>query len=67
MIKEIIARTKLIADEGMILTDGENYGKIIYLASDANGDKWYEIPQSEYDAMMAERENLVDENNHDIM
>lgn len=46
----------LIADEGMILTDGEHYGKTVYLACGRDGSEYHEIPEAEYDAMMAERE-----------
>ncbi|MBP3376189.1 MAG: hypothetical protein J6L83_05445 [Clostridia bacterium] len=49
MKKETITRIKLTASEGHILTDGENFGRIVYLASGDEGEKWYEITESEYD------------------
>jgi hypothetical protein len=55
-------RIKLTAGEGHILTDGENYGRIIYLASGDDGSKWYEITNEEYEAKVAELEaqqNLI--------
>ena len=44
-------RKILTANEGKILTDGEIYGKVIYLAEGANGDEFYEISAEEYEAM----------------
>ena len=54
---EQITRTKLTASEGKVLTDGETYGKIIFLAIGADASKWYEIPESEYEKILAEQEN----------
>lgn len=56
MTRETITRIKLTASEGHILTDGENYGKIVYLASGDEGEKWYEITEGEYEAIMKEKE-----------
>lgn len=58
MQKETITRIKLTASEGHILTDGENYGRIVYLAQGDEGEKWYEITDADYEAKMAEREAL---------
>ena len=41
-------RKILKASDGMILTDGKNYGKIIYLADGADESAWREIPEEEY-------------------
>lgn len=49
-------RTTLYAEDGMILTDGEHYGKIVHLAEGVNADKWYEINQEEYEKNLAEQE-----------
>ena len=46
----------LIADEGMILTDGIHYGRIVYLPAGVDGSAYHEIPEAEYNAIMAERE-----------
>lgn len=56
MTKETITRIKLTASEGHMLTDGENYGRIVYLAQGDEGEKWYEITEREYEAKMAELE-----------
>ena len=47
-------RKILIANDGMILTDGEIYGTKIYLAEDRNENDFYEISFEEY-------ENLINE------
>lgn len=58
MTKETITRIKLTASEGMILTDGESFGKVVFLASGDEGERWYEITEGEYQAKMAELEAL---------
>ena len=62
MQKETITRIKLTASEGHILTDGENYGKVAYLAQGDEGEKWYEITDKEYKKIMKEREAETLEN-----
>ncbi len=47
-------RTTLYAEEGMILTNGVDYGRIIHLAVDADASAYYEITEEEYNAAMAE-------------
>lgn len=61
MKKETITRVKLTASEGMVLTDGEHFGKEVFLAEDADSSKWHEITQEEYDKTMEqiERESEV--------
>lgn len=49
MKKETITRIKLTASEGHVLTNGESFGKIVYLASGDEGDGWYEITEAEYE------------------
>lgn len=57
MITEQITMKKLIADEGKVLTDGKEYGKIIFLAFDRSVDEFYEITDEEYEAIM-EKQNI---------
>lgn len=45
---ETIELRKIIASEGMILTDGEHYGRVIFLSDDADTSKWSEITKEEY-------------------
>lgn len=42
-----VTRTVLIADEGMILTDGEKFGKTVYLGEGADASEWHEVPEGE--------------------
>ena len=62
MKKETITRIKLTASEGHILTDGETYGRIVYLASGDEGEKWYEITEKEYNKIMKKKEAETLEN-----
>ncbi|MBQ3557864.1 MAG: hypothetical protein IJA11_08745 [Oscillospiraceae bacterium] len=50
-------RTVLYADEGTVLTNGKDYGNIIWLADGVSPDSYHPIPRAEYDAIMAEMEN----------
>lgn len=48
MKTETITRIKLTADEGMILTNGDIYGREIYLATGDPAENYYEITEKEY-------------------
>ena len=56
MTKETITRIKLTAGDGMILTDGESFGKVVFLASGDEGEKWYEISEGEYQEILTLKE-----------
>ena len=56
MKTEYISRIKLIAEEGMVLTNGTNYGKIIFLSDTESSYNYHEIPESESERIMAEQE-----------
>lgn len=45
-------RKVLYAEEGMILTNGKNYGKEIYLAEDADDTAYYSITEEEYNEIV---------------
>lgn len=51
-------RLTLYAEEGMVLTDGEVYGKIIHLAEDMAKGNFYEITEEEYAEIMKEAEEV---------
>lgn len=52
-------RTVLYADEGTMLTNGTDYGTIIWLAEDVSPDSYHPIPMAEYEAIMRERDMEV--------
>lgn len=49
-------RNVLYADDGMMLTNGKDYGKVIYLAEGADAAAYREISEEDYNAIMAESE-----------
>ena len=53
MIETNITLRKLTADEGMVLTNGEAYGKVIYLGIYDSAENWHEITDAEYAQILA--------------
>lgn len=51
------SRITLYADDGMILTDGEHFGKIVHLEIGADVSAWHEITTEEYTNILAEQES----------
>ena len=50
-------RTTIYAEEGMVLTDGKHFGRIVHLEVGANASAWYEITEARYEELMkAEQE-----------
>lgn len=56
MNTEYITLTKITASDGMVLTNGEIYGKEIFLSQTDSAYNYREIPISEYEAILAEQE-----------
>ena len=48
-------KTRLIvyAEDGMVLTNGEIFGKEIYLAEGMSADDFYEITDAEYEEILS--------------
>lgn len=49
----------ITASEGMVLTNGENYATVARLGDWDSADNWHEVPVAEYEAKMAEQEEMV--------
>ena len=43
---------KLVATEGMVLTNGETFGRVVYLGSGDSPDNWHEITKEEAERRM---------------
>jgi hypothetical protein len=54
MQKETIKSIKLTADDGMTITNGEAFGKVVYLAYNSSPDNWREITDAEAEELQAE-------------
>ena len=53
-------RLKMKATEGMILTNGETYGRVVYLGSGDSPDNWHEITEEEYGKRMEAQNRETD-------
>lgn len=54
MKKTTIELVKLTATDGMVLTNGEAYGKEIYLGCNDKAENWHEITEAEYEKILAD-------------
>ena len=61
MQTEKITINKLIADEGKILTDGNTYGRIVFLGKDRTADEFHEITEEEYNTILEEEAKKAEE------
>ena len=52
---------KLIASEGMFLTNGEAIAKTVYLADGASSADWREITEAEAEVLMRDNEEAAAE------
>lgn len=52
-----MSRVKMKATDGMILTNGEIYGREVFLGTGDSPDNWWEISLTEYEKKMEEMEN----------
>ena len=61
MLTETIVIRKLTAAEGMTLTNGEAFGKEIYLGCNDSADNWQEIADEEAERLQAQAEERGEE------
>lgn len=61
MIETTIELRKLMAAEGMTLTNGEAFGKEIYLGKNDSSDNWQEITDAEAETLQAEMLQKMEE------
>ena len=59
MTQETIELRKLTASEGFVLTNGEAYGKTVYLGKNDSDENWHEITEEEYAAIVAAQEEVL--------
>ena len=50
----IVEENVLKADEGMMLTNGETFGNVVYLGFNDSADNWHEITDEEAQALQEE-------------
>lgn len=55
------SREVLYADDGMVLTDGTHYGKVIFIGDGKTAEDYHEITETEYEAIMVEQEKETGE------
>lgn len=55
-----MSRLKMKATEGMILTNGETYGREVFLGNGDSPDNWWEISLEEYEKRMEEQNHEED-------
>ena len=49
-----MSRVILKATDGMIYTNGESYGRLVYLGTGDNPDNWWEITEEEFEKRTAD-------------
>lgn len=55
-----MALKTITASEGMVLTNGETYGKSITLGNNDSQDNWHEITEEEYRKIVEEQAIIIE-------
>ena len=58
MTETTITLRKLAASEGYVLTNGDTYGKEVYLGKNDSAENWHEITNAEYAEIIAAQEAM---------
>ena len=53
--------TILKASDGYVLTNGTSYGKSVVLGVGDSADNWHEITETEYEKILQEQEQQIEE------
>ncbi len=53
------SRTKLIAEEGMVLTDGKTYGRVVFLPDGADASSYTEITDADLKEILYKEDSLL--------
>lgn len=61
MTETTITMRKLTASDGYVLTNGNVYGKEVYLGIYDSAENWHEITDAAYAEILAERERLAED------
>lgn len=61
MTETTITMRKLTASEGYVLTNGEVYGKEVYLGVNDSAENWHEITDAEYAEIVAQEQQTEEE------
>ena len=60
MKTETLTVNVIKSEKGKILTDGNIYGRTIYLAKGRTADEFHEITEDEYNDIIAHDEKLIE-------
>lgn len=60
MKHDTVIINKIIADKGMILTDGQTYGRVVYLGKEDSALNWHEITEERYQEILKEQEETAE-------
>lgn len=61
MTQETITRIKLTASTGYVLTNGEAFGKEVYLGTSDSPENWYEITEAEYEEILNSEDLIIED------
>lgn len=61
MTETTITMRKLTASEGYVLTNGDVYGKEVYLGVNDSAANWHEITDAEYAGILEKLEQVEEE------